>query len=44
MVSEKKWKKKTILTAEYINKGPKWNLFFLRDQSKTKKVFKGHAD
>jgi hypothetical protein len=29
------------LTVGDIYKGPKWDLFSLRDQSETKKVFKG---
>jgi hypothetical protein len=41
MVSDKKLTKKIILTVGDIYKGPKWNLFSLRDQSKTKKIFKG---
>jgi hypothetical protein len=37
MVFLKKWTKRTILTDKDINKGPKWNLFSLRDQNETKK-------
>jgi hypothetical protein len=44
MVSEKKLTERTILADGDINKGLKWNLFFLRDQSETKKVSKGPAD
>jgi hypothetical protein len=42
-VSEKKCTKRAILIAGDINKGPEWNLFSLRDQNETKKVFKGPA-
>jgi hypothetical protein len=43
-VFEKKWTKRTILTAGDISKGLKLKLFSLRDQSEIKKIFKGLAN